>query len=64
MGRSWECGHYCHPSAPQLWLHSLAQVLAESVRPITHPLPPSLHPIAPPHHPRRATRLKLHMHGP
>ena len=23
MGRGLECGHYCHPSAPQLWVHAL-----------------------------------------
>ena len=52
------------PQLPSLWLHSLAQVLARSIHPTTHSLPPSLHPVAPAHHHRRATRLKLHMHSP
>ena len=31
MGRGWECTHYCHPSAPQVWVWELSQALARAL---------------------------------
>ena len=34
MGKGLECGHYCHPSAPQLWLFSLFRTMQALVKPL------------------------------
>lgn len=28
-----ECGHYCHPSAPQMWVHAMFAMLREHAPP-------------------------------
>eukprot|EP00884_Botryococcus_braunii_P006385 jgi/Botrbrau1/15748/Bobra.4_1s0116.1 len=34
VGRGWECGHYCHPSAPQMWVYFTYTALQRHVQPL------------------------------
>ena len=34
MGKGQECGHYCHPSAPQMWLFSVYRTCVALVKPL------------------------------
>lgn len=43
VGRGWECGHYCHPSAPQMWVYFTYTALKAHVQPLDRGISSSTH---------------------
>ena len=41
MNRGHECGHFCHPSAPQLYLYEMIEAIKQHVPPLPQQAPSS-----------------------
>ena len=55
-GKGWECAHYCHPSAPQLWTYHLYEKI-KVFAPAEAILPERWHPSRHPKHQLQLDRL-------